>query len=161
MDASLVVALIVVIIAQVGSLVVVVIAQAVTVWSTRATLKHQSGEAESQRLEARNAEWKNYLIRLMDRLIDARRDYEQFLCTDKTNEEKHGGIVGMAISVCLATNDDKMLTYVDGDKAQGIDGLTPYFVEQGQYGALENWDSRNRKAMQFAVKRLAEMIKFA
>jgi len=147
------------------SLAVVIIAQVVTLAVTFLTLRHQSIQAEKQRHEAQRAEWKSYLIHLMERLIDARRDYEQFLCTSKQDEERHGAIIGMAISVCLAANDTGMLACVEGDDSKQMDGLTPYFVPKGyqQDGkvAREDWESRNRKAMQEAVKLLADMIKRA
>lgn len=141
------------------SLVVVLIAQGVTLLVTRDTLKHQSEQAEQQRIEARRVEWRSYLTRLMEHLIEARREYEMFLGTAKTDEERHAGIIGRAIAVCLAANDAEMARYADSENK--VDGLTPYFVSQGQDGAQKNWDSRNRDAMQKAVQRLASMIERA
>lgn len=143
------------------SLIVVVIAQGVTLWVTRSTLKQQAEQGEKQRQETRRAEWKQYLTRLMEHLINVRRDYEQFLCTDKSDVSRHGAIIGMAIAVCLAGNDNILSICVVGNKSERIDGLTPYFVAKGEDGALEDWESRNRKAIQMAVTRLAVMIESA
>lgn len=141
------------------SLLVVLIAQGVTLRVTNRTLNQQAQEAEKQRKEARRAEWKSYLIGLMEHLIEARQEYEKFLGTAKTDEERHAGIVGKAIAVCLAANDDKMARYADGGNK--VNGLTPYRVAEGQDGAQQDWDSRNREGLQEAVKRLAEMIELA
>jgi hypothetical protein len=111
-------------------------------------------QADKQRREIRRAEWKSYLIHLMDVLLEARREYEKFLGTAKVDQERHAGIVGTAIAACLATNEEAMMPYVDGP-----DGLTPYFVKKGQDSSMKNWDSRNRDAMQDAVKCLAAIIK--
>ena len=141
------------------SLIVVLIAQGVTLLVTRNTLRHQSEQAEQQRKEVRRAGWRSYLTRLMEHLIEARQEYEMFLGSDKTDGERHAGIIGKAMAVCLAANDAEMARYADG--ANKVNGLTPYFVPNGQDGAEQSWDSRNREGMQEAVKRLAKVIELA
>jgi len=138
------------------SLVVVIIAQFVTLLVTDRNLKHQSIQAENQRIEARRAEWKSYLIRLMDRLIDAREEYEKFLGTDKSDDERLAGIIGKAIAICLAANDHELLRFADPENK--YDGLTPYKVNIGHEGAKQDWASRNRDGIHSAVRRLAAMI---
>lgn len=104
--------------------------------------------------ETKRAEWKNYLLMLMTRLLDARQEYEQFLGTAKDDKERHAGIVGKAISVCLATTDPELTRLANGE-------ITPHFVTLGEDDSTKDWPSRNRDAIQVAVSRLAELIRQA
>jgi hypothetical protein len=139
------------IISNIVTLVVAVIVQFVTIRQTNKTIEQQAKDAgaerelrvkesEHERLENRRIEWKNYLIRLMEKLIEARMEYERFLGTDKTNQERHAGIVGLAIAVCLAVNDEIMTKYANED-------LTTHYADKPQTdGTMLDWASRNRNA---------------
>jgi len=133
----------------------VIVVQLVILVVTTRTLRHQANQSKLERefaaTEAKRIEWKNFLISLIQTLMEARKEYEQFLGTDKTDNERHAGIVGKAIAVCLATNDDEMARLAEHD-------LTPYFVND--VGKPE-WKTRNRNAIHDATRRLATLIRQA
>lgn len=131
----------------------VILAQWVTIHVNRQNLDYQMRVLQVNHSEQKRIEWKNYLIELMKKLIEAREAYEQFLGGNKESQEIHAGIIGKAISVCLATNDNRLSDLADKE-------LTPYFAkkEDGDNHPLD-WATRNRNSLQEAIKLLSKIIK--
>ena len=90
----------------------------------------------------------------MEKLIEARSEYDRFLGTDRTDQESHAEIVGKAIAVCLAANNQELTRIASHE-------LTPYFSDKKRKDGTKelDWASRNRNAMHDAVQQLAKIIK--
>jgi hypothetical protein len=116
--------------------------------------------------EMRRTRRHEYLLSLMDRLLDARGEYEAFLGKPAYyHQDDHGQhelaiIVGKAIAVCLAVDDSDMTRIakgVQGDK--DFPGLTPYRVPAGGDDSNMDYKERNRVMMDKAVERLGVLIR--
>lgn len=130
----------------------------VVAWITSLLARRTEKElARTAQLELRRTKRHEFLIGLMNDLMQARTEYEEWLGRNPeeplytvplggTEIPKHARIVGQAITACLASGDKQLIEYTTGDE-----GMTPYVN-------VPNGRNRNRNSMWFATVRLAELL---
>ena len=120
------------------------------------------------------------LVRWRDELIDLRTEYEQFLAKVDGKDlkalktefgQEHARIVGKAIGICLATNDDILKSLVsdplgghsyenqyDAEKTFTTSFIAKYPLITSPLDPLTDFKDQNRDTFNKAISRIAQII---